>query len=187
MKFYIFLSLLLMCQLAAVAGDLHDIFPTDDGKLFIYSSKESHLDPKKIAAAAKDRESLPALKFPEGNWGDAINGCQLSLRFEKSRYASNERINAIILIRNTTNYIISFMENDMIVRDGFDLFQITTSTGEVFSPKRRIHHRGRQNRRCLSWHSKQACCITKRSLHIYQRYISHNSHGEDSTDEHQDC
>jgi len=89
---------------SAVWGATNPIFLNSDNSY--YSGGGS--DPQKIEAAKKTRESLPAKDFPEGNWGDLVDGVQVSLRFDKLSYTNGEPINAIVLVRNTAGHDFSF-------------------------------------------------------------------------------
>ena len=61
-------------------------------------------------------ECRPAKDFPEGNWGSTNAGLQLSLRFTKQTYTDGEPITAILLVRNVTNELVSFvlLQNGML-------------------------------------------------------------------------
>lgn len=54
------------------------------------------------------KESLPASADPDGNWGDIVEGFQLSARFETNEIASNTPVKVTILLRNTTNQILAY-------------------------------------------------------------------------------
>ena len=78
-----------------------------------YPAKPFHSE--KGDGSEKQKESLSAEYFSEGNWGQPCEGFQLSLRFDKQIYKEDEPITAIILARNVTNYEIGFTE---LIRTG---------------------------------------------------------------------
>jgi hypothetical protein len=56
-----------------------------------------------INQAEKLPESRPAELDPDGHWGEATNGLQVSLRFEKKFFTNGEPVVATLLLRNVTN------------------------------------------------------------------------------------
>ena len=90
------------------------------------------MDPQKVEAAKKSRESLPAEEFPEGNWGVVTNGCQLSLRFTKTNYTNGEPVEVILLLRNVTNQTarLNYLRRAELL-DGPATFQIISDSGKV--------------------------------------------------------
>lgn len=81
-----------------------NLFLTDNGRLFWYrSSGERVVDVAMIREAEKSLESRPSDDYLQGNWGQATNGFQLSLRFGKSIFTNGEPIMATILMRNITD------------------------------------------------------------------------------------
>ena len=75
---------------------------------------------KDIETATNSPESQPADKDPEGHWGQATNGFQLSLRFEKETFTNGEPIMAITLMRNITSQPQNYFQPVSIVatKDG---------------------------------------------------------------------
>ena len=63
---------------------------------------------KRIKDAAKLPESHPAEQDPEGHWGEATNGLQISLRFEKQTFTNGEPVNAVMFMRNVTNQPVAY-------------------------------------------------------------------------------
>jgi hypothetical protein len=55
-------------------------------------------------------EKLPWEQDLRGNWSSALNGLQLSLRFEKEEFLAGEPVIAILLVRNVS-------ENEIMIRD----------------------------------------------------------------------
>ena len=87
-----------------------------------------------VKEAKTTMESLPAEKFPEGNWGQITNGCQLSLRFTQNTYKQGNSITAILLLRNLTNQMTYLMyPYHFLDLDGPATFQITSENGNVIS------------------------------------------------------
>jgi hypothetical protein len=83
-----------------------NLFLTDGGgrPLFWYRrSGERLIELSRIEEAQRSRESRPASEDPEGHWGPATNGFQLSLRFEKEAYTNGEPVVATMLVRNVSN------------------------------------------------------------------------------------
>jgi hypothetical protein len=116
MKIYL-ATILLLVDLLAGAADTNALYVTDDGFVVGQSRNgELRLNPKKVEEAKKSKESLPAEEFPEGNWGNAQNGFQLSVRFEKQTFTLEEPITAIILLRNVTNQTLIYNVSDVVGR-----------------------------------------------------------------------
>jgi hypothetical protein len=80
-----------------------NLFLTDNGFLFWYRSGERLVKVSEIKNALNSAESRPADQDSGGHWGQATNGFQLSLRFEKSTFTNGESIVAVTLVRNVTN------------------------------------------------------------------------------------
>lgn len=87
-----------------------NLFLTDDGKIFRYKLSEGKdtrvVLVSKIAEAEKSPESRPADQDPEGHWGVAKNGFQLSLRLRQSTYTNGESMPVVIFMRNVTNQTV---------------------------------------------------------------------------------
>ena len=124
------MTLLLLC-LHTQAEDTNIYYVTDDGH-----SGNIRNDPGALDEAKKNKECLPADAFPEGNWGEIKNGVQLSLRFETNTFAVGQPVNAITLLRNVTNLIMSY---DFGITMGMDTRPIriimTDSNGTPVSTK----------------------------------------------------
>ncbi len=83
-----------------------NLFLTDEGPrpLFWYrGSGERLIEVRRIEEAQHSKECRPASEYPEGHWGHATNGFQLSLRFEKEVYTNGEPVVATMLVRNVSN------------------------------------------------------------------------------------
>jgi hypothetical protein len=81
-----------------------NLFLTDNGFLFWFGhTRERLVDINKIKEAKASKESRPADQDVEGHWGQATNGFQLSLRFEKGIFSNGEPVVAVTLMRNITN------------------------------------------------------------------------------------
>ena len=99
-----------------------NLFLTDNGSLFWYkhSTGERVVHIKDIETATNSPESRPADQDPEGHWGRATNGFQISLRFEKELFTNSESIVAITLMRNITSQPQNYFRPIQIVatKDG---------------------------------------------------------------------
>ncbi len=81
-----------------------NLFLTDNGFIFSYTqSGERLILTNTIEEAKLSLESRPATQDPEGNWGDVVDGIQVSLRVRSSTFTNGEPITAIMLVRNVTN------------------------------------------------------------------------------------
>jgi hypothetical protein len=141
MKIYCALFLILALDIISFAAGTNVIYMTDDGNLYLEGTKDGQyvqfLNPTKIEAAKKSRESLPAEDFHEGNWGNITDGLRLSLRLVKDTYTNGEPITAILLFRNVTNSLVdtktnvSFYAQFFPWLDGPAKFTITTQHGSI--------------------------------------------------------
>jgi hypothetical protein len=123
-------------HLLATSTGTNIIYVINDGKLFFRTNNTGYyMDPVKVEAAKTNLECLPAEDFPEGNWGRPLIGYQLSLRFQKKVYAANEPINAILIIRDLTNQVLGYVENDILIEQGVALLQVTNQNGDAMPPK----------------------------------------------------
>lgn len=107
-----------------------------------YVTHDRHLDPagihdfvdsKKIEAAKTMRECLPAKDFPEGNWGEAQLGYQLSLRFDQPAYTNGSPVMTTLLLRNVTNKMVEYASIPVGWSDGPIGFEVTDSKGRSVS------------------------------------------------------
>jgi hypothetical protein len=88
-----------------------NVFLTEGGlrPLFWYTrSGERLVEIRTIEAARRSRESHPASEDPEGHWGQATNGFQLSLRL-KEVYTNGEPVVATMLVRNVSNMRLQYL------------------------------------------------------------------------------
>jgi len=123
-------------HLLATSTGTNIIYVINDGKLFFRTNNTGYyMDPVKVEAAKTNLECLPADDFPEGNWGEPLLGYQLSLRFEKPVYATNEPINAILLIRDITNQALGYVEDDIMIEQGAAFLQVANQNDEAMPPK----------------------------------------------------
>lgn len=72
--------------------------------IFVYSG---YFDQKEDRTRAA-RESRPANEDPEGNWGQLIAGCQISMRAEQDSFPTGEPVIARVIIRNVGNELLQF-------------------------------------------------------------------------------
>jgi hypothetical protein len=114
-RFIILLALLSLC-LSATADETNLIYVTYNSGYF----KEQ---------AQIKQEGLPAKDFPEGNWGEAQGGFQLSLRFDGEAFTNGEPIGAILLLRNVTNKIVDYAGVSVGYSDGPIGFEVTDRNG----------------------------------------------------------
>jgi len=129
---HIFIMLLFLSQISisSMAGETNELYVTEDSFGLYASQHDADLHHARLLAKAKTiRESLPAKEFPEGNWGHVTNGFQLSLRFDKQAYKNGEQITAILLIRNTTNRTIKYL-NDFPVE-----YSVINASGQRLASK----------------------------------------------------
>jgi hypothetical protein len=63
--------------------------------------------PSQFETALTAKESRPADRDPEGNWGEANNGAQLSVRFDRTVFHLGEPVLANVFLRNITNRPLS--------------------------------------------------------------------------------
>jgi hypothetical protein len=73
-------------------------------------------------------EHLPAEQFPAGNWGQATNGIQVSLRFDKPDYTNGEPITATILVRNISSQRMPYRKFYVSGRDGPVRFDVSSAS-----------------------------------------------------------
>ena len=111
-----------------------NIFLTDENGLFWYRHHERVVEVKRIKNAAKLPESRPAEQDTEGHWGEATNGLQISLRFEKQTFTNGEPVNAVMFVRNVTNQPVAYLQLTQILatKNGKPLDQKRANDGEIF-------------------------------------------------------
>jgi hypothetical protein len=132
MKAQTAILLVLLSCLSGKAQRTNELYSTED-KVDYGGSFGALASHDVLSDGTIPRERLPARDFPEGNWGPAVNGCQVSLRFAKQVYAPGETITAILLLRNVTNHTLLYpMVSGSCLR--FDL-QIVTRAGEPLKEK----------------------------------------------------
>lgn len=131
----LFLFLFWNMTLCVMAELTNELYVTDDGS-HIYADPKAYYD-QLLSEAKKTRESLPAKDFPEGNWGEAVNGLQLSLRFTSKTYTNCEHIDAILLVRNITNRYVQYVAfpDGSGNTNGPVAFVVTTTSGKIISSK----------------------------------------------------
>jgi len=130
--------LLLLCQInhSVKAEETNELYVTDDNSGIYLNQNSMGLHQEKLLEEAKKtRESLPAKDFLEGNWGESLNGIQLSLRFDKQAYTNGEQITAVLLARNTTNIYIGYADSLGGNGDGPIRLVVTTATGQPITPQ----------------------------------------------------
>ena len=72
-----------------------------------FITMDYRLTPQESAEIARtNAECQPAIDDPDGHWGPIIYGCELSIRFEKFTFRTNESVIARIIYRNAgTNFL----------------------------------------------------------------------------------
>jgi hypothetical protein len=101
---------------AANAGT-HEVYVTDDRT--VYHHETNLLTEARLRAALAAKDSRPAEADPEGNWGAAVEGFQLSIRLDKATYTNGEPIAARVILRNVSGgdlkYRITYgLERDFV-------------------------------------------------------------------------
>jgi len=86
-----------------------NIFLTDDNRLFAYKDHERLVAVKRIQEAQKAKECRPAEQDPEGHWGKATHGCQMSLRLDKQEFTNGEPVILTSLLRNVSDKPITYL------------------------------------------------------------------------------
>lgn len=77
----------------------YSYFITADGSTY-WTNGVIGINPEKIEEAKHAPDARPAELDPEGNWGLFGYDCQVSLRFEKPEFSTNEPITATLIVRN---------------------------------------------------------------------------------------
>jgi hypothetical protein len=81
-----------------------NIYLTDQGLVFWYGPGGTLVvKTEAIDKARKLPESRPAEQDVEDHWGQATNGFQLALRFQKTTFTNGEPIKATMFMRNVTD------------------------------------------------------------------------------------
>jgi hypothetical protein len=114
------------------AADTNLFYVTDDSPFYDPAGMRFHMDPKAVEASKTNQECLPAKDFPEGNWGEAQGGFQLSLRIEKRVFKNGEPILAVLLLRNVTNTSVLYAALPAGYSDGPIGFVVVDSHGRDF-------------------------------------------------------
>jgi hypothetical protein len=135
MKTYLIL-LFLLTGLSCKAADTNLVYVTDDGFVVGVSHAGTfRLNPQKVESSKTNKECLPAYMFTEGNWGKPQGGFQLSLRFAKNSFSSNSTIQAIMLLRNVTNQVLTYSAVDVQGQASPIGFVVSDATGKAIIPK----------------------------------------------------
>ena len=90
--------------LTSIVGITEPVLAGYDTNSFFVTLNErqgGHPAPEQIESAKTNIECQPAESDPAGHWGERIIGAQLSIRFAKDTYQTNEPIIATIIYRNT--------------------------------------------------------------------------------------
>ncbi len=106
-----------------IAGSPHAI--GDEAKCFVTlpaSPFQKTPTPQQMEEAQRAKESRPAAQDPEGHWGKATEGFQLSVRFEQESFRAGEPVVAAVIIRNVSDRKVFYREY-MISRKDSSAFQ----------------------------------------------------------------
>ncbi len=68
-----------------------------------YHNRRPVISPERVAKARIAKDARRAAEDPEGNWGQACQGFQMGLRFEKTSFEAGERILATLVMRNVSD------------------------------------------------------------------------------------
>lgn len=85
---------------------------------------------EEVAAAKRAKDSRPAKDDPEGNWGQPLEGFQMSIRFDKPRFTNGEPIVAQVILRNVSDRTLWF---PVVAHegDGSEYSVILSRNGEI--------------------------------------------------------
>jgi hypothetical protein len=127
-----------------LTGNTAKFYFTLDDSLTTYDAKgRLIIRPQKIREASLAQESRPAKDDPEGHWGAIIEGFQLSIRFRKRLFCSNEVITATCIIRNVAEQPLIF---ETAIPDYFASFTITYQDGATVLPRNQEQTKSFQER-----------------------------------------
>lgn len=127
----IFVICFILSSVLSIAADTNTVYVTDDGMLVAQNhSGGFRLNQRKVEAAKKLAECLPASEFPGGNWGSVNGGFQLSLRFETNVFAPGFPVVGIILLRNVTNCVLTYHAVGIQGRGGPIQLVVTDADGK---------------------------------------------------------
>ncbi len=123
----------------AQEGHTNEVYVTDNGRVWldgtsaggVIDPRRRVLDPRAVEDAMRTSECQPASQFHEGNWGKRSGGYELSLRFTKEVFSSDEPVTAIVLIRNATNSILDYRGFVACPMRGPVQFKIVSESGRL--------------------------------------------------------
>ena len=86
-------------------------YPTDDGLLAEYDpvSQKRFIPPEAFEAARLRPECQPAERDPAGNWGERVDGFQISLRFATNVFIAGDSIVADLYLRNVSSRNLQYV------------------------------------------------------------------------------
>lgn len=85
------------------------VYLTDDDKsVIVNGAGEAKVSTSALLTALQQPESRPAEQDAEGNWGLAVKGFQLSIRFDTKTFTNGETVLSKVLIRNISDRDLSF-------------------------------------------------------------------------------
>ncbi len=135
MKTLLVLYFLMVC-LPGTAEDFYTNYITANIRNNTLSTGGPSLSPKHMFLPDKDGvEFLPAERFSQGNWGNAVLGFRVSLRLDKMSCGAGESIIGTVIIRNSnhqhmTNQMMQYMRFDSALDNGPAIFKVCDSSGK---------------------------------------------------------
>jgi hypothetical protein len=108
--------LTLSASLMGALGDTNQFYLTDD---FVTHYGDSlPFTPEQVEAARHAKECRPAEQDPEGHWGEATEGFQLSIRLQKESFTNGEPVTACVILRNVSGklrrYFTAYVDDPML-------------------------------------------------------------------------
>ncbi|HEV2695899.1 MAG TPA: hypothetical protein VG347_23620 [Verrucomicrobiae bacterium] len=115
----------------------------ETNSFFITKDKDGNIlgdaVPPENGAINTNRESLAAKDFPEGNWGEELEGVRVSLRLDKSIFTNSEFIRTTVLVRNITNEYSLFVKANQVKPDLAIGFTVWDKSGQRVPSKPEYH------------------------------------------------
>lgn len=99
-------ALILAASLAGAFAQTNQFYLTDESETH-YGDTLS-FSPEQIEKAKHATESRPAEQDPEGHWGPATEGFQLSIRLQKESFTNGEPVTACIILRNVSGRLLRY-------------------------------------------------------------------------------
>ncbi len=100
------LSFVIVSSGGSLLAQTNEFYITDESR-FSYGDTVGFTQ-EQIDRARQAKDSRPADKDPEGNWGAVTEGFQLSVRLPKSSFTNGEPITACVILRNVSSRRLRF-------------------------------------------------------------------------------